>query len=75
MRLTGKGQVTIPVRVRKRLGSRPGDDMVITVEGDSARITLSPRSARTGRRIVDGLRNRGDVALNTDQIVALTRGE
>jgi AbrB family looped-hinge helix DNA binding protein len=75
MRLTEKGQVTIPVAIRRELGLRPGDDVEIVVDGDSARIRRSTTSPGRGRRIVDNLRSRGDVPLSTDEIMALTRGE
>ena len=35
-RLSSKGQVTIPVEVRERLGLQPGDVVVYEVEGDRA---------------------------------------
>jgi AbrB family looped-hinge helix DNA binding protein len=75
MRLTDKGQVTIPVEVRRMLGLRPGDEVEFVVEGDAVRVVRSGRSPRHGRRIVDNLRGRGDVAMSTDEIMALTRGE
>ena len=75
MRLTNKGQVTIPVAVRRQLGLRPGDDVEIEVDGGSARIRRSAAGPSRGRRIVDNLRGRGDVPLSTDEVMALTRGE
>jgi len=35
-RITQKGQVTIPVAVRRSLGLKPRDRVVFTVEGDRA---------------------------------------
>jgi len=35
-RITQKGQVTIPVAVRRTLGLKPRDRVVFTVEGDRA---------------------------------------
>lgn len=43
--LTQKGQVTIPRMVRRALGLRPGDRVLITLEGDRAvLLPVSPRS-------------------------------
>lgn len=33
-RITSKGQVTIPVEVRRLLGAEEGDDLVFTVSGE-----------------------------------------
>lgn len=73
MRLTDKGQVTIPVAVRNQLGLRPGDEVEFMVDGDAVRITRSRTAPSRGRRIVDNLRGRGDVPMSTDEIMALTR--
>jgi AbrB family looped-hinge helix DNA binding protein len=35
-RLSGKGQVTIPVEIREKLALEPGDIVVYEVEGDRA---------------------------------------
>ncbi len=36
VQLSPRGQVTLPARVRKALGLEPGDNLVISVEGDRA---------------------------------------
>jgi AbrB family looped-hinge helix DNA binding protein len=36
--LTRKGQITIPLDVRKRLGLRPGDRVEFIVDGDGVRL-------------------------------------
>lgn len=75
MRLTDKGQVTIPVAIRNHLGLRPGDEVEFVVDGDSVRVVRSTRSPLRGRRMVGHLRGRGDVRMSTAEIMALTRGE
>lgn len=42
--MTSKGQVTIPVEVRHRLGLRASDTITFTIVGDEVRIR-SPRAA------------------------------
>jgi AbrB family looped-hinge helix DNA binding protein len=42
--LSRKGQVTIPIAIRRKLGLRPGDPLDVTVE--DARIVLTPRRER-----------------------------
>jgi AbrB family looped-hinge helix DNA binding protein len=74
VRLTEKGQVTIPIDVRRFLGLHPGDDVEFVIEGDVVRVNRSPRSLGRGKRIIDHLRAHGaDVPMTTDEIMALTR--
>ena len=73
MRLTTKGQVTIPQGIRDRLGLLPKTEVEFDIVGDSVRIRKAPRQAR-GRTLVDGMRGAARTKLTTDQILALTRG-
>jgi AbrB family looped-hinge helix DNA binding protein len=75
MRLTEKGQVTIPVDVREELGLRPGDEVEFVVEDGAAKIVRVASPPQRGRRIVARLRGRGDVPMTTEEIMALTRGD
>ena len=75
MRLTSKGQVTIPIEIRERLGLLPGTAVDFEVDGEALRIVKAEEGQQRGRRIVEALRGRGDVAMTTDDIMALTRGE
>ena len=70
MRVTQKGQVTIPLEVRQALGIRPGTDVRFEVDGNGARLEVGADDAR---RAVAGMRGAGDVDLSTDEILALTR--
>jgi AbrB family looped-hinge helix DNA binding protein len=75
MRLTSKGQITIPIDIRERLGLHPGDEVEFVADADGVRIVRSDAVPGRGQRIVERLRGRGDVELTTDEIMALTRGE
>ncbi|HWN36673.1 MAG TPA: AbrB/MazE/SpoVT family DNA-binding domain-containing protein [Pseudonocardia sp.] len=75
MRITSKGQITIPQQVRRALGLEPGDEVDIVVEDGAARIVPLQGPAGRGERIVEALLGKGDVAMSTDEIMALTRGE
>ena len=76
MRITSKGQITIPQQVRRALGLEPGDEVDIVVEDDGvARIVPVGGPRGRGHRVVAALLGRGDVALSTDEIMALTRGD
>ena len=77
MRITSKGQVTIPAEIREKAGLLPHTDVDFEFDGAYVRIVPSARPSETGRgaRLVAHLRGRGDVAMTTDEIMALTRGE
>jgi AbrB family looped-hinge helix DNA binding protein len=71
MRVTQKGQVTIPLEVRRALGIHPGSDVQFEVDAQGARL-LVDRERAAGE--VARMRGAGDVELTTDEILALTRG-
>jgi AbrB family looped-hinge helix DNA binding protein len=78
MRSTTKGQVTIPADIREQAGLLPHTDVDFEFDGEVVRLvpatTHGTKDSR-GTRLVAQLRGRGDVAMTTDQIMALTRGE
>lgn len=80
MRVTTKGQVTIPIEVREKLGIFPGTEVEFVVRGDSVKL-VKTRSKKKGRmtrgeRAVALLAGKAtDKSLTTDQIMALTRGD
>lgn len=73
MRVTSKGQVTIPLTVRRRLGIGPGSEVDFELDALGARLVR----ARTGEgaKIVQRMVGRGTVAMSTDEIMALTRSD
>ena len=77
MRITSKGQVTIPVDIRERAGLLPHTEVGFEMDGDVVRIVrIEDRAGRgRGARLVAHLRGRGDVAMSTDAIMALTRSD
>jgi AbrB family looped-hinge helix DNA binding protein len=77
MRITSKGQVTIPVEIREQAGLLPHTEVDFEFDGKTVRLVRSKKSSRDGRgaRLVASLRGSGDVAMSTDAIMALTRGE
>jgi AbrB family looped-hinge helix DNA binding protein len=76
MRLTEKGQVTIPIDVRHHFGLHPGDEIEFVIDGDALLLHKSASSPSRGRRVVDHLLSHtADVDMSTDEIMALTRGD
>jgi AbrB family looped-hinge helix DNA binding protein len=74
MRITSKGQVTIPQEIRERLGLRPETEVEFEIVGKTARIRKVAGRRGRGRAIVDRLRGRATTRLTTDEILSLTRG-
>lgn len=78
MRITSKGQVTIPVEIREKLGLLPDSEVEFEVVGQTVRIRKVRKARGAGRRgksLVARLRGRGSVRMSTDEILALTRGD
>ena len=74
MRITSKGQVTIPQDVRERLGLLPHTEVVFEMTDDGVLLKKASGSRPRGRALVEHLRGRGDVLLSTDEILEHTRG-
>ena len=77
MRITSKGQVTIPVRIREQAGLLPDTEVQFEFDGKVVKIVRSKSRGKPGRgsRLIAHLKGRGKVAMSTDDIMALTRGE
>jgi len=75
MRVTSKGQITIPIDIRRRLGILPGSAVEFAIDGDAVRITKANGRDGRGADVVKALRGTGDIDMSTDEIMALTRGE
>jgi len=78
MRITSKGQVTIPVEIREAAGLLPNTEVDFEFDGETVRIIRSdaPKKPNRGARIVAHLRgHKGDIRMTTDEIMALTRGD
>ena len=80
MRVTSKGQITIPQSVREKAGFLPGTDVEVIYDNGEVRIVKAPAEGgrRTrGQRIVERLWGSGNAThgMTTDEIMELTRGE
>jgi antitoxin PrlF len=72
-KLTVKGQVTIPKRVRAYLGLAPGSDVNFEV-ADDGRVYLKAHGNSPESRFAR-LRGSAKHGMTTDELMALTRGE
>jgi AbrB family looped-hinge helix DNA binding protein len=75
MKITSKGQVTIPQDVRERHGLLPGTEVRFIDDGDAVRLVKAEGKRRRGESLVERMRGRAKTRLTTDEIMALTRGD
>jgi len=77
MRITSKGQVTIPVEIREKAGLLPGTEVDFQFDGGNVLIlrARSPRGETRGQEIVRRLQGSATIKMSTDEIMALTRGD
>lgn len=74
MRLTSKGQVTIPQEFREALGLLPHSEVEFELDGDSVRIRKARAAEGRGATIVARMKGTATGRMTTDQILKLTRG-
>jgi len=81
VRVTTKGQVTIPVHIRRRLDLTPGDEVAFVVNGDEVEVRKVSRaepSAADRRAAIetwlDGFAEGAEAGWTTDDILDMTRG-
>ena len=72
-KMTTKGQVTLPKRLRDHLGLKPGSDVEFELAEDG-RVFLKTRSPLPESRFAR-LRGSAKLGMTTDELMALTRGE
>ena len=77
MRLTSKGQVTIPQGIREKLGLTPMTEVEFDIVGNSVRIRKKRGAKSRGQMMLEAMRKapRPKPGMTTDELMALTRGE
>ena len=75
MRITQKGQVTIPENLRTKYGFLPYTDIDFIEEKGKVYLITLPQKNKRGQTITEQLRGRATIKMTTDQILALTRGK
>lgn len=74
MRITSKGQVTIPVEIRQKAGLLPDTEVEFLVRGKTVVVKKAEKTPRRGRRLLAAMRGKATQRFTTDAIMALTRG-
>jgi AbrB family looped-hinge helix DNA binding protein len=81
VRVTSRGQVTIPKDIRDRAGIKPGNEVEFRVDGDTIVVERAKGRARPGmsrgEKVVAALRGTAtkNRHLSTDEIMKLLRGD
>jgi len=75
MRVTEKGQITIPKELRDALGIGAGTEVEFERRKDVILVRKTTTGTGRGARLAERLRGRGDVEMTTDEIMALTRAD
>jgi AbrB family looped-hinge helix DNA binding protein len=74
MRLTSKGQVTIPQAFREALGLLPQSEVEFELDGDAVRIRKARKADGRGAAVIARMRGTATGGLTTNEIMKLTRG-
>jgi AbrB family looped-hinge helix DNA binding protein len=82
MRITSKGQVTVPKHIRDRLGIAPGDDIGFREEGQAVIVEKleEPKKLNAGRELAQHLSGLGRVLrqgsplMTSEEVMEMTRG-
>ncbi len=73
MKITSKGQVTIPQDIRERFGLLPHSEVAFRVDGDRVYVERVEGLPGRGQELVRRMRGTATVRMTTDEIMALTR--
>ena len=77
MKITSKGQVTIPQDIREKLGLLPHCEVEFATAGKSVVIRKARSRTSRGQRLLELMRaaRPRQPGMTTDEIMALTRGD
>jgi AbrB family looped-hinge helix DNA binding protein len=74
MRVTTKGQVTIPQHIREKLGITPATEIDFVEKGERV-FLVKRKGTKAATRKFAKLRGVATVKMTTDEIMALTRSD
>ena len=73
MRITEKGQITIPQEIREKYGFLPQSEIQFVEENGTVCLQKVPQKNSRGKKIIEHMRNKSTVKMSTEQIMKLTR--
>ena len=74
MRITSKGQVTIPQEIRESMGLLPDTEVEFVVKGNVVQIVKSRRTQSRMSKHLRRMLGSATTGMSTDEIMKLTRG-
>ena len=72
VRITTKGQVTIPIEIREKTGLLPNTEVKFEVVG--GKVYIEKMESVSKAAVIAGMKGRATVKMTTDEIMRLTRG-
>lgn len=76
MRITSKGQVTIPKEIREEFGLLPGTEVEFVPERGEILVRKASAGRKRGEDLIEHLHEAGrNYTMTTDEVMRLTRGE
>ena len=75
MRVTTKGQVTIPIDIREKAGILPHTDVEFEIINNKVFLKKAKKQLKRGKELIKQMQGKGTVQMTTDEIMALTREE
>ncbi len=75
MRITSKGQVTIPIELREQAGLLPDTEVEFELCEEGVMIRAASDAYLRSKALVEGMVGKANRGMTTDEIMALTRGE
>ena len=75
MRITSKGQVTIPQQIREKMGFIPDTEVEFITRGKAVYLKKSNDKSNRGVKLIERMRGKSTIKMSTDEIMALTRAE
>ena len=75
MKITEKGQVTIPKAIRDKMGFLPRTEVEFVVSRDRVVLRKTNGKKRRGSKLIAAMRGRATGKMSTEQIMELSRGE
>ncbi len=74
MRITSKGQVTIPIEIREKMGLLPDTEVEFKITGNTVSLKRVESPSKRSRDLINRLRRKATVKMTTDELLSLTRG-
>jgi AbrB family looped-hinge helix DNA binding protein len=74
VKITSKGQVTIPLEVREKMGFLPDTEVEFIISRNTVLLKKAGSRSKRSRDMIARMRGKATVKLATDEIMSLTRG-